>query len=214
MHPVDSKPPHAITDEILKSQDILSRFFSPGQLKAMACGALGIALIAAVFIIAAPTHLENENVRFGVCLVLSTCLSIFLFVIWPQILAMNQFPGIDLLVRVSGPVVLWIGLMTFLTHSMPHTGSHWEHFRPQPQDPSLYLPYYKKITIQRKGGGHLEYRIVEEQDNPHWSVFIQFPQTENSIQAELAIPDHKEMSVEFKRGQETFDLPDSGGTRK
>jgi hypothetical protein len=98
---------------------------------------------------------------------------------------------------------------------MPLAGSHWEYFRPLPQDSSLYMPYYKKITIHRKGGGDLQYRIVEEPNsNPHWSVFVQFPQAEDSIHAEVVIPDHDEMSVHFNRGQGTFKLPDRGGTEK
>jgi hypothetical protein len=207
--PVNAPPEDPTTKDVGKQEKEVHPLFTPKQVRGLAFAAFALLLLISACVLAAPTYLEHPTVRVTMCLLLSFCLAIFFFVFWPTEYELSKTSLLTLpLVRVTGPVALWVAVFAMLLYIMPVTGSYWGFFSPEKRGPPPNLPYHKGTRVQRVDGGAIEYQLVQNKNQPSYleGIFVKFPPGENTIEAELKIPKYKNHKVTFKRTRSTFDV--------
>ncbi len=178
--------------------------FTAAQLRLMAFAAMAVLLVLSAYTIFRPYSLEDEMVRFTICLLTSLSLSIFFFVFWPQQLELREIPVINLPVRVTGPVVLWVVVFLFLLRLMPESnGNACQFFRPDMagEQPLAFSARIRLVDVEPKCAYHI---VPDEKESSQLGgVYVTFPQGVATVAASLKVPFHKPLRVEFSRSRST-----------
>lgn len=136
--------------------------------------------------------------QFIFCAAIATYLSIFFFVFYPAQFELQRIPVINLPVRVTGPIVLWIVVLWLLLSLIPKTDQfrYIRFFDPEPFARALSQPliYFTGDTnLQFLGPKPLRYHLVFE-GNPRslTAIYVEFSPRISAYQAQFT---HHQKSI-------------------
>lgn len=181
--------------------------FGPGQLRVMGFAAVILTVGLILFLFLNGHRLETQTARALICLLVSLLLGIFFFVWWPRQYELDRIPIINLPVRVTGPIVVWLVIFVLLLQVMPREDAPARVYT-LVNAPSGVIRYHPEIKVVRKDGREPEFELIEDRNSAGnlGKILIKFEPGEDALVAELRIPLHKPLSITFLRSESTVDV--------
>lgn len=166
-----------------------------------------------------PQRFSSDLTRFMLCLGLSFCAGIFLFVFYPARYSMREFNGIKLPMKVVGPAALFLLLLFILMKEMPLPEMGRLHRLVHNKSPIPETEVdISTVSIELSTGGReiKDFFLVPNRGGRGlYGIYILYPENENTIGGTLkAAQVFKKEPVKFERNNlhdvELMLEPDSG----
>ncbi len=168
-------------------------------------GAIGLL----IFSLVQPSRVETRPSQFFVCAGLGVCLAVLFFVFWPDKFVMDKVPYINVPVRVTGPVVLWIVVFLLLWALVPRADRYGGLFHPDGNKEPIF--FSTEDTLKRVDGKEYEYRLIPDKEQRLLeAVYVEFDKGEDTFEAVFKHHNRREVRVKFVRGQSNFDMSEFG----
>jgi hypothetical protein len=158
-----------------------------------------------------PERFDSPTARFVLCLAIALNLSVFFFVLYPKKVELTKIPGINLTVKLVGPIVLYIVVLLLLLKLMPEA--------PPPVAYRLFFPHedgrrterirWQLVTLEPADEPFTFYLVPDGQDSSGLAaVCVKFESGRTRYKARFKATFYQPADVVFERGpaEGTFEV--------